>query len=68
MQAEDRAHRIGQEDCVIVQYLVAKGTADDHLWPMIQDKLGVLKKAGLSKENSLETESLFQQVWSHIIV
>jgi SWI/SNF-related matrix-associated actin-dependent regulator 1 of chromatin subfamily A len=50
-QAEDRAHRIGQQDCVFVQYLVAAGTADDHLWPLIQAKLDVLNKAGLSKDN-----------------
>uniref|UniRef100_A0A1B6C6H6 SWI/SNF-related matrix-associated actin-dependent regulator of chromatin subfamily A-like protein 1 n=1 Tax=Clastoptera arizonana TaxID=38151 RepID=A0A1B6C6H6_9HEMI len=51
VQAEDRAHRIGQRDCVFVHYLMAKGTADDHLWPLIQKKLEVLHKAGLSKDN-----------------
>jgi len=56
-QAEDRAHRIGQTDSVTVQYLVAKGTADDELWPMIQKKLDVLNKAGLSKDNFQESES-----------
>jgi len=56
-QAEDRAHRIGQTDSVIVQYLVAKDTADDVLWPMIQQKLDVLNKAGLSKDNFEESEA-----------
>ncbi|CAG0918175.1 unnamed protein product [Notodromas monacha] len=55
-QAEDRAHRIGQQDCVFIQYLVAAGTADDHLWPMIQQKLDVLSKAGLSKDNFKEAD------------
>lgn len=50
-QAEDRAHRIGQEDCVLVQYLVSPGTVDDHLWPLIQRKLEILNKAGLSKDS-----------------
>ena len=56
-QAEDRAHRIGQTDSVSVQYLVARETADDVLWPMIQSKLSVLNKAGLSKDNFEESES-----------
>ena len=56
-QAEDRAHRIGQTDSVTVQYLVAKGTADDELWPMIQRKLDVLNKAGLSKDNFTDSHS-----------
>jgi len=56
-QAEDRAHRIGQTDSVTVQYLVAKGTADDQLWPMIQKKLDVLNKAGLTKDNFQDSES-----------
>lgn len=50
-QAEDRAHRIGQAEAVTIQYLLAKGTADDHIWPLIQSKLNVLNKAGLSKDN-----------------
>lgn len=53
-QAEDRAHRIGQKDCVSVQYLVAKRTADDYLWPIIVRKLRTLGEAGLSKDNFSE--------------
>merc|ERR1719188_811104 len=56
-QAEDRAHRIGQSDSVAVKYLVAKGTADDVLWPMLQKKLDVLNQAGLSKDNFQDSEA-----------
>uniref|UniRef100_A0A3P8TFZ4 SWI/SNF-related matrix-associated actin-dependent regulator of chromatin subfamily A-like protein 1 n=1 Tax=Amphiprion percula TaxID=161767 RepID=A0A3P8TFZ4_AMPPE len=51
IQAEDRVHRIGQTSNVNVHYLVAKGTADDHLWPMIQEKMNVLEQVGLSESN-----------------
>ncbi|KAL4222277.1 SWI/SNF-related matrix-associated actin-dependent regulator of chromatin subfamily A-like protein 1 [Mactra antiquata] len=57
VQAEDRAHRIGQQDMVCVQYLVATGTSDDHIWPMIQRKLDVLGKAGLTKDNFSSAET-----------
>ncbi|XKL60873.1 hypothetical protein PGB90_007930 [Kerria lacca] len=50
-QAEDRVHRIGQENSVLVQYLIATGTADDYLWPLIKTKLNILNQAGLSKDN-----------------
>ena len=64
-QAEDRAHRIRQTDSVTVRYLVAKCTADDELWPMIQRKLEVLNKAGLSKDNFMDSEnhSTCQHFW-----
>ncbi|XP_077437099.1 SWI/SNF-related matrix-associated actin-dependent regulator of chromatin subfamily A-like protein 1 [Vanacampus margaritifer] len=51
IQAEDRVHRIGQTNNVNIHYLVAKGTADDHLWPMIQGKMKVLEQVGLSESN-----------------
>lgn len=54
IQAEDRVHRIGQTSSVNIHYLVAKGTADDHLWPMIQAKMNVLEKVGLSESNLSE--------------
>ena len=56
-QAEDRAHRIGQQDSVVVQYLVARNTADDYLWPLVQSKLDILSKAGLSKDNFHEAST-----------
>ncbi|XP_064183604.1 SWI/SNF-related matrix-associated actin-dependent regulator of chromatin subfamily A-like protein 1 [Anguilla rostrata] len=54
IQAEDRVHRIGQTSNVDIHYLVAKGTADDYLWPMIQEKMNVLEQAGLSESNLSE--------------
>jgi hypothetical protein len=51
LQAEDRSHRFGQHDSVVVQYLLAKGTADDHLWRLLQRKVAVLKRAGLNQDD-----------------
>ncbi|KAM5228871.1 SWI/SNF-related matrix-associated actin-dependent regulator of chromatin subfamily A-like protein 1 [Ctenodactylus gundi] len=54
IQAEDRVHRIGQTKSVGIHYLVARGTADDYLWPLIQEKIKVLGEAGLSDTNFSE--------------
>lgn len=50
-QAEARAHRIGQQDEVTCRYLLAKGTADDEIWLMVQKKQSTLSKAGLFSED-----------------
>jgi SWI/SNF-related matrix-associated actin-dependent regulator 1 of chromatin subfamily A len=42
MQAEDRAHRIGQQDTVNVQYLVARNTIDEQLFRILNNKISVL--------------------------
>lgn len=51
LQAEDRAHRIGQCDSVNVHYLLAKGTTDDTIWPLILRKLSLLESFGLGKND-----------------
>lgn len=53
-QAEDRVHRIGQNDNVIIQYLVAKNTADDYMWPLIKKKMDVLNAVGLDHDFSID--------------
>ncbi|KAI9583919.1 hypothetical protein GQX74_010254 [Glossina fuscipes] len=50
-QAESRAHRIGQPKPVICRYLIAKQTADDHIWNLLKTKQDTLKKAGIFCEN-----------------
>jgi SWI/SNF-related matrix-associated actin-dependent regulator 1 of chromatin subfamily A len=42
IQAEDRAHRIGQERCVNIHYLYGPGTLDEYIWPKIRTKLNVI--------------------------
>uniref|UniRef100_A0A915J9P0 SWI/SNF-related matrix-associated actin-dependent regulator of chromatin subfamily A-like protein 1 n=1 Tax=Romanomermis culicivorax TaxID=13658 RepID=A0A915J9P0_ROMCU len=50
LQAEDRVHRVGQESNVEIQYLIAKGTADDSMWELVKHKLQILGRSGLSKD------------------
>ncbi len=59
IQAEDRAHRIGQHDCVFVKYLLAKQTFDDSMWKTIQRKFDVIGKSltGASATIDLATQT-----------
>ncbi|XP_075980389.1 SWI/SNF-related matrix-associated actin-dependent regulator of chromatin subfamily A-like protein 1 [Anticarsia gemmatalis] len=60
-QAEARAHRIGQTARVCVRYLLARRTADDYMWPMLQDKLNVLNNVGLSGDTFEDTTMKHQE-------
>lgn len=60
-QAEDRVHRIGQDNNVTIQYLVAKQTADDYLWPLIQRKMNVLNEVGLDQDFCLQDIDISKQ-------
>lgn len=56
IQAEDRVYRIGQLETVPIQYILARGTVDDQLWPMIQSKLDIQNEVKLdfSKDDSVK--------------
>ncbi|XP_053664648.1 SWI/SNF-related matrix-associated actin-dependent regulator of chromatin subfamily A-like protein 1 [Anopheles marshallii] len=57
-QAESRAHRIGQSDNVTVRYLLAKKTADDIIWTMLQRKQETLSRVGLCNEDFSDASSV----------
>ncbi|KAI5651013.1 hypothetical protein M9H77_37018 [Catharanthus roseus] len=54
IQAEDRAHRIGQVSSVNIYYLLANDTVDDIIWDVVQSKLENLGQMLDGHENSLE--------------
>ncbi|KAF7634139.1 hypothetical protein Mgra_00006437 [Meloidogyne graminicola] len=56
IQAEDRAHRVGQRDSVQVQYLIAKNTADTLIWDLVGSKLQVLGIANLANETYADAD------------
>ncbi|KPI83530.1 putative Dna helicase [Leptomonas seymouri] len=41
LQCEDRVHRIGQVQPCCIKYLLAEGTSDSVIWPLLQTKLSV---------------------------
>ncbi len=44
-QAEDRVHRIGQQDSVTAWYLLAPNTVDDDIWEVIEKKRAIVNAA-----------------------
>ncbi|KAI3932041.1 hypothetical protein MKW92_047397 [Papaver armeniacum] len=54
IQAEDRAHRIGQVSSVNVYFLLANDTIDDIIWDVVQSKLENLGQMLDGQENTLQ--------------
>nr|CAG8468827.1 6477_t:CDS:2 [Entrophospora candida] len=50
-QGEDRAHRIGRTDTVVVKYIIARGTIDDLMWSVITKKIYTTESI-LDKDNN----------------
>jgi SWI/SNF-related matrix-associated actin-dependent regulator of chromatin subfamily A-like protein 1 len=56
LQAEDRAHRIGQRDCVMVKYLLARDTLDEGMWKTVKSKLTVVGRSLTGKAAQMEVD------------
>ncbi|KAI1733188.1 hepA-related protein (HARP) domain-containing protein [Ditylenchus destructor] len=67
MQAEDRAHRVGQKNPVTIQYMLAKHTADDEIWPLIAQKLRILDGVKLSSDNYRDADKIHRDCTSRDI-
>ncbi|KAG5334389.1 SMAL1 protein, partial [Acromyrmex charruanus] len=60
-QAEDRVHRIGQNNTVTIQYLIAQNTADDYIWPLLNKKKDILNAVGLKQDLSINNIDIVVQ-------
>ncbi|WOL10504.1 SWI/SNF-related matrix-associated actin-dependent regulator of chromatin [Canna indica] len=60
IQAEDRAHRIGQVSSVNIYYLLSNDTVDDIIWDVVQHKLETLGQMLDGQENTLQVSSSAQ--------
>lgn len=58
LQAEGRAHRIGQERQVKSLFLIAPGTADDIIWEKLKEKQRNLSKVGLVANNERLSQNM----------
>lgn len=66
-QAEDRAHRVGQKDSVLVKYILAKNTADDDIFPLIQKKLKILSSVNLSSDSYKDAANIHRDCSDRLI-
>ena len=66
-QAEDRVHRIGQENSVLVQYLVARGTIDEVLWRMLCTKVKPLFHSSLKSTRKLAASAFKYCDWMKVL-
>ncbi|KAJ8464585.1 hypothetical protein OPV22_027137 [Ensete ventricosum] len=57
IQAEDRAHRIGQVSSVNIYYLLSNDTVDDIIWDVVRSKLETLSQMLDGEENTLEVSA-----------
>lgn len=58
LQAEDRAHRYGQEKDVDVYYMIAKNSYDEKLWDAVDFKLSVLSAVLDAKKGQMSLDSV----------
>lgn len=59
-QAEDRCHRIGQRNCVLVQHLVLDGSLDARMAQMIVEKQEIADRA-LDKKTDVAVQGVVNQ-------
>lgn len=58
LQAEDRAHRMGQQKSVDIKYVIGRGTLDDSQWQLVQKKISIVGQSvnGASDTGDLELD------------
>ncbi|KAJ7407414.1 DNA annealing helicase and endonuclease ZRANB3 [Willisornis vidua] len=66
VQAEDRAHRIGQGSSVNIHFLVARGTMDTLLWAMLNRKAKVTGSTLNGRKEKMQAEEGDKEKWDFL--
>lgn len=73
LQAEARLHRFGQKDPVLIQYLIARGTADELVAEVVLSKLDALEstiggfaETGMKSDLSEKEEDIMAQLYKSL--
>jgi hypothetical protein len=61
-QAEDRVHRIGQDEAVTAWYLLAAETIDEQIAAVVERKRGIIRAA--TDGTSIGEEAILDELWS----
>ena len=67
LQAEDRAHRVGQKNNVTVTILVAQDEFDEMLWGMINEKFKTVKSILDGENIEFSSTSIFSEMRKHFM-
>lgn len=66
-QAEDRCHRMGQQNTVNAWYFLAKNSIDEHVWNICERKKNIIEKIYENLENPLEMQNLYSSLINDVI-
>ncbi|NXK87838.1 ZRAB3 endonuclease, partial [Formicarius rufipectus] len=66
VQAEDRAHRIGQCSSLNIHFLLARGTMDTLLWAMLNRKAKVTGSALNGRKEKIQAEEGDKEKWDFL--
>eukprot|EP01147_Barroeca_monosierra_P009179 gene9179-1470_t len=58
LQAEDRAHRVGQQCTVDVKYIICKNTLDEKIWAKVEKKMAVVGEAISGAVSTMDADQI----------
>ena len=62
LQAEDRAHRIGQENSVNCHYLIGENTLDEKLYNKLENKFRVVSNILDGNYRELNADEIYDKI------
>lgn len=66
-QAEDRCHRMGQNDTVNAWYFIGRNSIDEHIWNVCERKRDVVDKVYQNPDNAVAIENMYSNIINDVV-